>query len=220
MLPCSYKMDILSALSGGGNAAGERGSQKGGTVREELLAELSTPVRKDLVSRWMRRGIEGSGDEGRGVGDIPYIGDCASWSWEKGSEGINAREAMVRMKSVYGRTFREPYLTAGSAFMMPVDRIPFRTPCIGKRPEDESHGVDMVAGSGLQSVSRTNRGSCAAKTAHQNLLRNVTFQVVIDLVGLFGNSFHVAFFNCPSSSWSFCVAVLPSRSLRCNISPR
>ena len=79
-------------------------SERAVTSREELLMELSTPVRKDLVSRWREQKDKKDG--------VPFLHACCIWLWEDSGQERGWR-ALLNTKHLYGTTFGEPYVIAG-----------------------------------------------------------------------------------------------------------
>lgn len=84
------------------------------SAREELLDELSTPIREELVSRWHEKGgrsMEPRDHEFVGDEDVPFLDACCKWIWGD----TRASESLEYSKQVYGATFGEPYCIAGES---------------------------------------------------------------------------------------------------------
>jgi len=125
--------------------------------------------------------LQGAGDESEGI--VPYINACPTWSWE--AQGARGRNALMRTKDIYVRTFGEPYVTAGSAFSAPLNTIP---PPTGVSQDVGMNGRRSVAagrGKGPGGAGNV-QDNIHPKNKHRALLANTSFQIVIDLVGPFG----------------------------------
>ena len=125
--------------------------------------------------------LHGVGNESKGV--VPYIKACPTWSW--GADGVQGRNALMRTKDIYVRTFGEPYVTAGSVFSAPLNKIP---PPTGISPDVGMHGRrNGAAGAGKWPGGAGNvQDNVHPKNTHRALLASNSFQIVIDLVGPFG----------------------------------
>ena len=141
--------------------------ERGASAREELFAELTSDTRSKLVDGWA------SCDDG--VATVPYLRSCAVWEGRWNAAG---REALQRTKALYGTIFGEPYLVAGSCFH---DRFGAKRQAHAVMHGSDPNCVKTAFGRG------SNQAVCSIVTSmHRKLLEIKTFQIVIDIVGLFG----------------------------------
>ena len=100
---------VKGMLAGRGDIEGREGKVVS-SARNELLSELNTSTRLQLVSGWVRHKDGGPGDEGgiasKGTSVVPYISACASWHWG-GERCKRSKEALVRTKRMYCKTYGE-----------------------------------------------------------------------------------------------------------------
>jgi hypothetical protein len=195
MRPSVYSSDFRASAVGGDEEQrslpmSRTESDRGVTSREELLMELSTPVRKDLVSRWQGQ---------RDADGVPFLDACCIWLWEDSGEERGWR-ALLNTKQLYGTTFGEPYVIAGECsrltriFFAASDSVAtpgcaFSAPLCTLLPEHpRERGVSRTTSSAALSstdVINPHTHVVSRGALKGDVLDNTVFQIVVDLVGPF-----------------------------------